>query len=267
MVDLHIHTNSSDGLLPPKEVVEKAIKFGLRAIGITDHDTVKGIEPAISFSRGRVEVVPGVELSCLYKGIDVHILGYFIDYKALERELEKFQRAREERAREMVRRLSLEGVKIDIERVMEIAQGGAVGRPHIAQALMEKGYASSMEDAFFRFIGYHSKAYVPKLEISIEQGIELIKRYKGISVIAHPGIYESREIVEYSIGKGIEGIEVWHPEHSSIQIQKYREIAQKRGLLITGGSDSHGGRKGKDFFGRLVIEDEYLEKMKKRRGR
>lgn len=245
--------------------MDKALDFNLSAIAITDHDTVKGTEPAKEYAKGKgLKVIPGVELSCIYKGIDVHILGYFKKPGIFEERLLKFQRARIERAEEMVRRLSLEGVKIDMKRVLEIAENGAVGRPHIAQVLVEEGYANSIDDAFARFIGYHCKAYVPKLRMSIEEGIDLIKEFKGVSVLAHPAIYNNKRVIEYCIDKGIEGIEVWHPEHSKQDIEEFLELAKRKGLLITGGSDSHGGRKKQDFFGKIKIEEKYLEKLEER---
>lgn len=239
------------------------MNFGFVAIGITDHDTVKGVRPAVEHSKD-IEIVPGVELSCIYQGIDVHILGYFIDYKTglFEERLSRFQLARRERAEEMVKKLALRGVKIEIERILEVAKDGAVGRPHIARVLIEKGYASSVDDAFARFIGYHCDAYVPKLEMSIEQGISLIKEFRGVSVLAHPSTYNNREVIEYSIEKGINGIEVWHPEHSQRDVEEYLSIAHRRGILITGGSDSHGGGKGKDLFGKIKIEERYLKELK-----
>ncbi len=246
--------------------MDRALNFNLSAIAITDHDTVKGVKPAQEYARKRLEVIPGVELSCIYENIDVHILGYFNKLRLFEERLLKFQKARVERAEEMIRRLSLEGIEIDIKRVLEIAEGGAVGRPHIAQVLVEKGYANSIDDAFARFIGYHCRAYVPKLRMSIEEGISLIREFNGVPVLAHPATYNNRRVIEYSIDKGIEGIEVWHPEHSQQDIEEFLELANRERLLITGGSDSHGGRKREDFFGEIKIEERYLEELKERMG-
>ncbi len=242
-----------------------ARKLNLRAIAIADHDTVKGIESAKETGKIlKVEVIPGVELSCLVEEIDVHLLGYFIDYKNddLIAFLEKAQQKRIERAEKIIGRLSKQGVKIELEKVLKAAGNGSVGRPHIAQILIEDGYANDMNEAFIKFIGYHCPAYVPKMEITLAEGVKLVNRYGGIPVLAHPGTYNFDQIIDFAIKVGVKGIEVWHPEHSPAEVEYLMAIAKEYNLLITGGSDCHGGRKGKILIGEVRIPYRYLTALK-----
>lgn len=268
-VDLHVHTTCSDGLLRPEEVVQKAKELDLAAIGIADHDSVSGIEKAqqIGAEIG-MEVVPAAELSCIHNNSDIHILGYYLDYHNLELMdfLSSVQEQRLERAHKIVGKLSEQGVNIDVERVLELSAGASVGRPHIAQVLLERGYVNSFSEAFWKFIGYHCPAYVPKMEISPPEAINLIKKFAGIPILAHPGSYRNDELVYSLIQAGISGLEVWHPEHSQSAADHYLEICQKNGLLVTGGSDCHGGRKGKIFMGEVRIPYHYLAELKERKS-
>ncbi len=260
-VDLHIHTTCSDGLLRPEEVV-------IKAIGIADHDSVSGIEKGRQIgSEIGVEVVPAVELSCIHNNLDIHILGYYLNYQNQELLdfLNMVQQQRLERTHKIVGRLSEQGIDIDVERVLELSAGASVGRPHIAQALLEQGYVNSFNEAFWKFIGYHCPAYVPKMEISPLEAISLIKKFSGIPILAHPASYHSDEIVYTLIEAGIAGLEVWHPEHAPSASDHYLEICQKNGLLITGGSDCHGGRKGKIFMGEIRVPYHYLAELKQKR--
>ena len=268
VIDLHVHTTCSDGLLRPEEVVIKAKEVGLAALGIADHDSVDGIEKAIKTGEEiEFEVVPAVELSCIHNNNDIHILGYYPDYQ--NQELLDFlgsvQQQRLERAHKIVGKLSEQGVDIDVERVMELSAGASVGRPHIAQVLLERGYVNSFSEAFWKFIGYHCPAYVPKMEISPQEAIDFIKKFSGIPVLAHPHSYHSEELVYTLIQAGIAGLEVWHPEHSLSTSDHYLEICQKNGLLATGGSDCHGGRKGKIFMGEVQVPYHYLAELKQKR--
>ncbi|MEO0117351.1 MAG: PHP domain-containing protein [candidate division WOR-3 bacterium] len=266
--DLHIHTTYSDGLLTPEEVVKKAKELNLSAIAIADHDAVGGIEPAKKAGEVLgIEVVPCLELSCLFDNIDIHILGYFIDYRNSELLdfLERAQRQRLERAKKIIGKLSSQGIKIEMERVLAVAGGGSVGRPHIAQVLMEDGYVSDLNEAFMKFIGYHCPAYVPKMEVSLHEGVVLIKKYKGIPILAHPGTYPGEKILPEAIKSGVMGIEVWHPEHSSVKTESLLAIARQENLLVTGGSDCHGGRKGEILIGKVRIPSSYLWELKKGR--
>ncbi|MEO0104240.1 MAG: PHP domain-containing protein [candidate division WOR-3 bacterium] len=266
--DLHIHTIFSDGLYSPEEVVRKAKELGFSAIGIADHDAVTGIGKAIKEGEKLgIEVIPACEFSCLMEDKDVHILGYLLDYQnpSLESFLKKVQDKRIERAEKIIGNLSKQGIKIKLERVLEIAKNGSVGRPHIAQALLEEGYVSTIEEAFMKFIGYHSPAYVPKMEISPEEALKIIRDFKGIPVLAHPVSYDFEKIIFPLIKLGILGIEVYHPDHTEYHINYFSEIAKKYNLLITGGSDCHGGRKGKLFMGEIKLPYFHLERLKEKK--
>lgn len=267
--DLHIHSTHSDGLLTPEQIVRTAKEVGLAAIAISDHDAVSAIDPAKRTGKLlNIEVVPAIEMSCLHGKSDVHILGFFLDYHNpdLLAFLDKVQRKRLKRAEEMVARLNEQGVALDVKRVLDIAHGGALGRPHIAQALLERGYVKTMDEAFMKFIGYHSPAYVPKMEIAPLEAIDLIKHYGGIPVAAHPGSYGDDDLLASLIAAGLMGVEVYHPDHNDAQADHYLEIAQKNGLFITGGSDCHGGRKGRIALGDTRIPYRYLAAMKRAKG-
>ncbi|MEO0072745.1 MAG: PHP domain-containing protein [candidate division WOR-3 bacterium] len=264
--DLHIHTTYSDGLLTPAQVVDLARKSGLDAIAIVDHDAIGGIEPAVAAGKTLgVEIVPAVELSCLIGETDVHIIGYYIDYrnKKLIGILKEIQEKRIERAKLMIERLRKQGARVELERVLELAGEGTVGRPHIAQALLEEGYISSYDEAFWRYIGYHCPAYVPKEKLKPQEAIKMIKDFGGISVLAHPMSYNGHtQVISYLIELGIQGLEVWRCEHTPDDVKYLEEIATKHRLLLTGGTDCHGGRKGKILIGELKIPYEIVKRLK-----
>lgn len=262
-VDLHVHTTASDSLLSPQAVVERAEALGFSAIGIADHDTVAGLVNAQHYVKN-VEIVPAVELSCFYAGLDIHLLGYFVDYRNIEfnQFLATVQKSRRERAEKIVKNLAIQNIAVELERVLELAQGGSVGRPHIAQAIVEKGYAASINEVFYRFIGYHCPAYVPKMEITPSAGVRLIKKFGGVPVMAHPGIYRKDELIDALIPEGLAGIEVWHPEHSTSETQRYLALARAKGLCATGGSDCHGGIKGKIYLGEVKVPRHYYLELK-----
>lgn len=267
--DLHLHTVFSDGLLTPEAVVRRAKEVQLTAIAIADHDAVGGIEPALRAGKLLgIEVVPAIELSCLYRDNDVHILGYYFDYQNpdLLAYLGQVRQKRLERAQKIVDKLNQQGVGLDVNRVLEIAGYGALGRPHIAQALLERGHVKTMDEAFIRFIGYHSPAYVSKMEIAPREAIEFLVRHGGIPVAAHPGSYHDDRLLNDLIADGLAGIEVYHPDHDRATSEYYLEVAQKNNLLVTGGSDCHGGRKGRLFIGDVSVPYRYLAEMKKRKG-
>jgi len=265
-VDLHVHTTASDSLLSPEAVVDRAQALGFSALGIADHDTVAGMVRALHYAKN-VEIVPAVELSCFYAGLDIHLLGYFIDYRnaELNRFLATVQESRKERAVKIVKNLAAQNIAVELERVLELAQGGSVGRPHIAQAIVEKGYANSINEVFYRYIGYHCPAYVPKMEITPKDGLDLIKKFGGAPVVAHPGIYRKDELIDVLIPEGLIGIEVWHPEHSTSQCQHYLELTRVKGLVATGGSDCHGGIKGRIYLGEVKVAVQYYLELKKLR--
>jgi predicted metal-dependent phosphoesterase TrpH len=245
LVDLHIHSTASDGKFAPAEIVAKAAGLGLKVIALADHDSVAGIEPAINAAKAfpGLTFIPGVEISTDLPDGEAHILGYFIDYKDLdfEKALEKFRDSRTGRGRRMVEKLNALGVKIDWARVQEIAGDGAIGRPHVAQAMLEKGYVKTFEEAFDRYIGHGGPAYVEREKMTPEEAVALIVRAKGIPVLAHPFTVKNPEAMVPSLKKaGLAGIEAYYKDNTPAATQNTLRLAQKYGLIATGGTDYHG---------------------------
>jgi predicted metal-dependent phosphoesterase TrpH len=265
-IDLHIHTKASDGIFSPAQVVEVVLKLGLKAFSITDHDTINGFAEAEKLIEGNnIEIVPGVELSCHYKGSDVHILGYYIDYMnpEFEKKIFRFRQERYERGEEMVSRLNEMGINLSMQTVIDIAGKSAVGRPHVADALLKEEFVQTYDEAFARYIGYHAPAYVPKQTFTPEQGIDLIHLTRGVAVLAHPGTLKHDEFITDLIGMGLDGIEAYHSQHSRNDVTRYKNMADKFGVIFTGGSDCHGPRKGKVLIGNQRVPYKVLEKLKK----
>ncbi|MCG0276059.1 MAG: PHP domain-containing protein [Thermosediminibacteraceae bacterium] len=243
-VDLHLHTTFSDGSLTPEQVVDTANSLNLRAIAITDHDTVDGIVPAIERAKiyRNFEVVPGIEINSFYCEEEVHILGYYIDYwsTTLRSALKVMQKERIERVKKIIEKLQKLGVEITFEEVEAKASGLSIGRPHIAMALIEKKIVSSVEEAFQLYLGPGKPAYVPREKLSPYHAVDLIKKSGGITVLAHPGMLKNQVIVKSLIDYGVHGIEVYHKEHDEEKVKYFKNLAKKYGLLMTGGSDCHG---------------------------
>ncbi|KUO75309.1 MAG: hypothetical protein APF77_12965 [Clostridia bacterium BRH_c25] len=264
--DLHIHTTASDGLMSPDEVVRWASVKRLAAIGITDHDTVNGIGPAVEASpKYGVEVVPGIELSTLYAEEEIHILGYYIDYKAdwFLDILKKIQNSRYERADRIVNKLNGLGVNITLEQVRDIAEAGAIGRPHIARAMINEGYINNIKEAFKGYIGKDCPAYVERYKLNCSEAIGIIKKLGGISVLAHPGLIKNKINIGRIIELGIDGIEVYHSKHDDETIRNALSIANSRKLLITGGSDCHGMKLNNEpIIGNCSVDYKYVQKLK-----
>jgi predicted metal-dependent phosphoesterase TrpH len=245
LYDLHVHTTASDGVFSPRQIIDMAIQTGLEGIAITDHDTVDGLPLALSYvseNRLNIDLIPGIELNTEYQGNEIHILGYFIDHKNyhLNKRLNEIKKARHNRAIEMINKLCDMGFSITINRVAELARGGLIGRPHIAQALIEGGYAASVKEAFSEYIGPGKPAYVPRYKFLPQEAVNLIRNAGGIPVIAHPGLLKEPSWLKYAIDIGVEGIEAYYPEHTSEQTEEFLRIGRKKGLIITGGSDFHG---------------------------
>lgn len=243
-VDLHLHTTASDGTLTPAETVAEAISCGLHAISITDHDTVAGVAAAQQAADRRLHVLPGVEMSTELGAAEVHILGYLVDC-GNQRLLDAFERSRQgrvSRAREIVDRLRSLGLRINYEQVAEVAGEGTVGRPHIARVLVSEGLVRSQAEAFSRFLRRGRPAYAARLKMLPEQAIEVVRGAGGAAVLAHPGLVRDRTAVERILELGVDGIEAYHSEHSDAATRTYLRVAAERGLLVTGGSDSHGPR-------------------------
>lgn len=263
--DLHIHSNRSDGLLSPEEIVEKAAELELKAISIVDHDEIGGVEPAIK--RGMelgVEIIPGVELSTQGEGHEVHIIGYFIDYQneLILNYLRFFQQERYKRAVKILERLKDFGINLKMEKVLRKAGLGSIGRPHIADALVEEGYVSSSDEAFYKYLADGRPACVPKFKISPGEAIDLISSVGGLSFLAHPGVdLTDREVIGL-VKRGLDGIEVIHPKHTQERMVWLQGVIKKYGLLESGGSDCHGNRKGRLLMGKYKVPYTLVEKMK-----
>ncbi|OGC89783.1 MAG: hypothetical protein A2W25_02760 [candidate division Zixibacteria bacterium RBG_16_53_22] len=265
-IDLHLHTNASDGLFTPEETVKYALKMNLLAIAVTDHDTVDGFVAARMYAEGSdLEVYPGVELSCMYRGYDVHVLGYLIDYTNPEfvKKIEIFRKERYKRGEAMVGKLNDLGINLSMETVKSIAGNSAVGRPHLADALLREEFVQTYDEAFARYLGYHAPAYVPKPVLTPEHGIDLIHLVRGVAVLAHPGTLNHDEFVPDLVGMGLDGIEAYHSLHDRSTVQKYKNMAKKYGLVYTGGSDCHGPRKGKALMGSQKVPYSCLIDLKR----
>ena len=275
LIDLHVHSTSSDGTLTPAEVVRHAKSKGLAAIALTDHDTVAGVHEAIEEgNRVGLEVIPGVELSAEYEDREIHILGLNIDFKStlLLDKLHIMKKDREERDPKMINKLNELGFEITLEDVKaEAVEGGVVTRAHFAAALLKKGYISERKEAFEEYIGFGCPAFVKRAKVQPVEAIKIIKDAGGVAVVAHICLsLKSTEKVKTSVkefmGCGLEGIEVFHSDHSKEEIQFLQRLAKKNNLLVTGGSDFHGlNKNGIDIgvgFGQLVIRYELLERIK-----
>jgi len=244
-VDLHVHSTASDGRLSPEEVIAKAAGLGLTYIALTDHDTVDGIVPALAAGTAFPEltIIPGIEISTDTEGGQAHVLGYFIDYTdtGFTTALEGFRSSRERRARGMVARLAELGITIDWERVRELAGDGSIGRPHIAQAMLEKGHIKSFREAFDRYIGAGGPAYVERDKMTPVEAVELIVRAGGLPVLAHPLTVTGPEDLVIALkAAGLVGIECYYKDYSHDEIDTLAGIAAKHGLVPTGGTDYHG---------------------------
>jgi predicted metal-dependent phosphoesterase TrpH len=263
--DLHIHSNCSDGLLSPTEVVRIASEVGLSAVGIVDHDTIHGLHEAIEAGRLHgVEVISGVELSSQINGREIHIIGYCFDPDCpkLAGTLDLFCRERHKRAGKIIDNLNRLGVHLSMSEVEEKAIGLSIGRPHIAEVLMEKGYVETFQEAFQKYIGYHSKAYEDKYRILPEEAIRLIHECRGLSFLAHPGPFIREEIIVDLIKAGLDGLEAVHPHIYEERKKVLERLAMQHGLLMSGGSDCHGGRDGLLLLGKWKVPYRTVETIK-----
>jgi predicted metal-dependent phosphoesterase TrpH len=237
-----MHTTASDGVLSPEVLVQLARKRKLDVIAITDHDTTGGIGTAQAESNGIPIVIPGIELSAEHQGADVDILGYCIDptNTILQSRLALSRKNRITRAGAMVERLADLGAPVRMERVLELANGGSVCRPHIARALVEAGHVEGLQDAFERYLGNGAPAYIPGNKLTPGEAIDLIHTAGGVAVLAHPALVPNyAALIEMLIPLGLDGVEVAHPKNSNPVRANLRGIAKKHDLIMTGGSDFH----------------------------
>lgn len=258
--DLHTHTRASDGMNAPAENVRLAKEKGLAGLAITDHDTVAGIaEAREAGGRLGVAVVPGVEISTRAGGKDIHVLGYFLndrDELLLER-LERLRAVRQERNEKIIAKLQQLGIPITLEEVKRglsrpLRPDESLGRPHIADALVRKGAAKDMRDAFDRYLAEGKPGYASQPRIAPEEAMEWIREAGGAPVLAHPGLYGDDDLVRAILERGKPaGIEVYHSDHGRDEERRYIAMAEQFGLIATGGSDYHGVRQGVVFHGDL----------------
>lgn len=273
--DLHVHTTASDGRLHPVEVVRKAADCGLSVLAITDHDSVEGVPEAIGagLEFPGLLVVPGVEINTDVPGTEVHILGYCMSGSdgTLAGTLRRLRDERVKRGRKMVEKLSAVGVDIDWKRVQELAGAGAVGRPHVAQAILEAGYVQSLSEAFDRYIGRKGPAYVERGKVTPEQAVRLIVEAGGFAVLAHPhslGPEGTESITGPLVAAGLTGLEAYYDGHSRDDVEWLLAIAKRRGLLVTGGSDFHGfGGDRETPLGKADIPAECMEAFVRETGK
>jgi predicted metal-dependent phosphoesterase TrpH len=241
--DLHCHSTASDGVDAPTRVVERAAAAGLKVLSLTDHDTLDGVaEAQAAGEKFGVEIVPGVELTCYQDRKEVNILGYWVDgsEERLAAHCRRFVAARIDRAHQIGARLAELGARIDIDELVANADGGVVGRPHVARALLEAGHVATLQEAFDRFLANGGPADIPKMMVEPRECIEMIHGAGGIAVIAHAGIWNQFDLIPHLASIGLDGVEVWHSAHSREDSDRLEEIADRFGLAKTGGSDCHG---------------------------
>jgi len=264
LADLHLHSNFSDGTFTPEEVVERAKRAGLRALALTDHDTIEGCErAAAACTTEGIEFIVGTELTAEHNGNELHILAYLVDplNSKLVGEIAKFQTVRQQRIREMVARINELNIPLNADDVFALANCRSPGRPHVARALVKARLCGTLDEAFERFLKKGRPAWVPKAKMSALEAIELIHQAGGLAVMAHPGLNKTDESIPELVTSGLDGIECFHTKHNVVTAERYQKIAQDHGLLVTGGSDCHGLSKGKPLIGTAKVDYAHVERL------
>lgn len=247
-IDLHVHSNASDGSLTPTEVADEAIKAKLSAIALTDHDTVDGLPEILQYTKDKeLEIVPGIELSCYYNNREIHILGFYIDFEneELQNELKKLKAARENRNLKMVELMQKDGLPVTMEMLLHGNPNSVITRAHFARVLVEQGVCKNKDIAFKKYIGINCKYYLPKTQVSCQKAMSILTKYSKGAFLAHPLLYhfgynQIEELIIYLKALGLKGIEAYHSSNNSYESDKLRSLALKHDLLISGGSDFHG---------------------------
>ena len=247
-VDLHSHTTASDGMLPPRELVRLAARHGVRVLAITDHDSTDGLREAMAEARehGPLTIVPGIEINCDVPGAEIHVLGYLIDWETewFQRFLHAQRQERRARVTRIAEKLTELGMPIDPAEVFALVKEGAAGRPHVARVMVEHGYVKSVREAFDRYLHAGGAANVPRRRLTPVEAVEVIRRARGVPVLAHPGLAGRDELIPELVSAGLMGLETYYPEHSAAQTALYRDMCTRLGLIATGGSDFHGPQIG-----------------------
>ena len=259
-VDLHAHSTASDGSLPPAQVITHAQQIGLSAIALTDHDTVEGIPEAISVGGELgIRVVPGCELSAHDGDEEIHLLVLHIaDLTTIRPRLVIFREHRAERAREMVKRLNDRRIAITFDDVLRVANGAAIGRPHVARALIDAGHVANLREAFDRYLAFGKPAYVPKPRLAIGDAIAIAHSAGALAVWAHPGRDGTRDRVQQLVPLGLDGVEVLHPSHTPTDVARLTQLVGEFGLVPSGGSDWHGAMEGYRTLGNMHVPATWL---------
>jgi hypothetical protein len=262
-VDLHAHSTASDGVVAPAAVPAAAAAAGVKAIALTDHDSVSGLAAAFESATSiGIRVVPGVELSAVENSQEVHVLGLHIDPAgSIDQTLVEFREQRAARAEAIVARLRGLGVDIAVEDVVREAAGGAVGRPHVARAMVAAGACVDLREAFDHYLGAGRPAFVPKPRLTVREAVDLIHAAGGIAVWAHPGADGRRERVEALVAAGLDGLEVRHPGHSDEDSRRLLALCEHLTLVPSGGSDWHGGGTGRRTLGAMQVPAEWLDRQ------
>ncbi len=262
-VDLHTHSTASDGTLPPEQVIEAAQRCGLKALALTDHDTIAGVPAAREAGkRLGIRVIAGVELSAFYEDHEVHLLALHLSQlDTLEKRLAELRLMRLARAEKIVEKLNALGIPITLDEVLVESAGGAVGRPHIARALIARGVVHDFRDAFMTYLGNNGSAFVPKDKLSIEDAIAIAHEAGALAIWAHPADGGRRDRLEPLIAAGLDGIEIRHPGHSSEDIKRLQALTDFFGLVPSGGSDWHGATEGPRRLGTMNVPANWLEQQ------
>jgi len=266
LVDLHMHSTASDGSRSPADVVRAAKRAELVAIALTDHDTVAGLAEARATGEELgVRIVNGVELSAVEGENETHLLGLHLrDTSVLERGLVELREMRGRRAARIVELLQAQGVQVTLDDVLMQAGTGAIGRPHVARALVADGWAVDVRDAFDRYLAAGRPAYVAKDQLGMREAIAMVHAAGGLAVLAHPGSTATRERLEALAGLGMDGVEVKHPSHSPQDTARIRTLAEQLGLLPSGGSDWHGAPDGPRTIGMMHVPIDWLTRQDER---
>jgi predicted metal-dependent phosphoesterase TrpH len=266
-IDLHLHSTYSDGRHSPTELVDVAVKQNLAAISITDHDSLDGFRELSEAAIGpRIEFISGIELSCVHNGRDLHVLGYGVDVddNSFQSMLVQFRDSRELRGIRIVEKLKEMNIRIDTQTLLQKAGKGALGRPHIAEALVDGGYVKDYAEAFDRFIGEDCPAYVEKFKMTPRDAVGYIHASGGLAFVAHAGYYiEDRDAFYELLEGGFDGIEIFHPKHTNSVVKTLSRIANEYGLLVSGGSDFHGFTE-RDNVGAPKVPYEVFDRIKSR---
>lgn len=256
LIDMHVHTTASDGQFAPAQIVAMAAELGLGGVAVTDHDTVAGIaEAQAAAEQAGIKLLPGIEVSTVAEGKDIHVLGYFTNNqnKQWQQRIARLGATREGRNELLVQRLNELGIPLTMDEVREISgELGSVGRPHFAEALVRRGIVATKQQAFEQYLGEGGKAFIKRPRIHPTEAFQWIREAGGVCVLAHPGIYGDDSLVEQLLQAGPDGVEVKHSDHTPEQIAYYMELAERYGLIATAGSDFHGYyEEGHSFHGGL----------------